>query len=175
MDRSLQGVAEKPTDQMGRLQGMLAELQPDEIVEFDRLFQTHHRRASTHLMLAAAEVLAGHCSDDGFDDFRGWLISRGQSAYEGALADPDSIASVVPHDHQCQVEGFRYVALAAWATRTGKEVSDFPFPDTAPSSGLTGEGCQFEKMDEIFPRLLDLAAKRVVMDQFSMRPGQRVQ
>ena len=36
------------------------------------------------------------CSDDGFIDFRAWLIEQGREVYFAALADPDSLADVVP-------------------------------------------------------------------------------
>jgi hypothetical protein len=36
-------------------------------------------------------LINGGMSDDGFTDFRYWLISRGRDVYERALADPDSL------------------------------------------------------------------------------------
>ena len=45
-------------------------------------------------MWGAAYVIHGGCSDDGFEYFRRWLISRGRKAYEAALADPDSLAQL---------------------------------------------------------------------------------
>lgn len=41
---------------------------------------------------AAAYLINGGCSDDGFDYFRGWLLMRGEAAFAAALADPDSLA-----------------------------------------------------------------------------------
>ncbi|GAA1585730.1 hypothetical protein GCM10009678_80400 [Actinomadura kijaniata] len=42
----------------------------------------------------AAYLINGGASDDGFDYFRGWLVSQGRAVYEAALADPDSLAAV---------------------------------------------------------------------------------
>lgn len=38
---------------------------------------------------ALAYVLHDGCSDDGFDDFRNWMILQGQATFEGILANPD--------------------------------------------------------------------------------------
>jgi hypothetical protein len=43
---------------------------------------------------AAAYTLNGGCSDDGFDYFRGWLVTQGRTAFERAVADPDSLAGL---------------------------------------------------------------------------------
>jgi hypothetical protein len=40
----------------------------------------------------AADLINRGCSDDGFQDFRGWLIAQGQDVYRNALEDPDSLA-----------------------------------------------------------------------------------
>lgn len=43
---------------------------------------------------AAAYVVNGGCSDDGFDYFRGWLIAQGRTVFERVLADPDTLAGL---------------------------------------------------------------------------------
>src|SRR5262249_22997503 len=62
-----------------------------------------------------------------FLDFRAWLISKGEKAYEGALRDPESLARVVKdEDGECQFEGFQYVASQVWEEKTGKGMDEFP-------------------------------------------------
>src|SRR5512139_441856 len=41
---------------------------------------------------AAAYLINGGASDDGFDYFRGWLIAQGQAMFERAIADPDGLS-----------------------------------------------------------------------------------
>jgi hypothetical protein len=41
---------------------------------------------------AAAYLIGGGCSDDGFIDFRAGLIAQGHAWYEMAVASPDSLA-----------------------------------------------------------------------------------
>jgi len=43
---------------------------------------------------AAAYLINGGASDDGFEYFRGWLITQGREVFERAVADPDSLADV---------------------------------------------------------------------------------
>ena len=43
---------------------------------------------------AAAYSIGSGCSDDGFTDFRYFLISMGREVFERALADPESLLSV---------------------------------------------------------------------------------
>jgi len=48
----------------------------------------------TNPLWAAAYVINGGCSDDGFDYFRGWLIAQGHEVFERIVADPDTLAEV---------------------------------------------------------------------------------
>lgn len=75
---------------------------------FDRAFAAAYQ----WLLWAAAYIIEGGCSDDGFMDFRYGLISRGRSVFERALADPDSLADVADDttDGFIPNEDFGYVA-----------------------------------------------------------------
>ena len=46
----------------------------------------------------AADIIGCGCSDDGFWDFRGWLIAQGQKVYENALSDPESLLDLIDVD-----------------------------------------------------------------------------
>ena len=63
------------------------------------------------------------CSDDGFIDFRAWLIAQGREVYFAALADPDSLADVVPYG-DCRFEQLSYVGDYAYEQLTGKSAYD---------------------------------------------------
>ncbi|MFE0491889.1 DUF4240 domain-containing protein [Streptomyces griseoaurantiacus] len=41
---------------------------------------------------AAAHLVSGGCSDDGFDYYRGWLIAQGREVFETMVAGPDALA-----------------------------------------------------------------------------------
>ncbi|GAA1797489.1 hypothetical protein GCM10009682_18900 [Luedemannella flava] len=42
----------------------------------------------------AAYLINGGCSDDGFEYFRGWLLTQGRETFERAVADPDTLADL---------------------------------------------------------------------------------
>jgi len=77
-----------------RMTALLAQREPAEIVAFvqplwDLLIASY--RAD---LWAAAYMINGGASDDGFDYFRGWLVSQGRAVYNQATADPDSLAGL---------------------------------------------------------------------------------
>lgn len=71
-----------------RLTDTLAALPPAAIEEFDH--ELSRRMAETYRwdLWAVAYVANGGASDDGFDYFRGWLLTRGRQRFEQALLDP---------------------------------------------------------------------------------------
>src|ERR1700722_10529535 len=71
----------------------LSALPAEEVLAAEQcLWELRARSYLTPLWVAARII--SPCSDDGFEDFRGWLILQGRSVFEAALADPDSLAGV---------------------------------------------------------------------------------
>ena len=105
----------------------------------------------------AAYLINGGCSDDGFEYFRGWLITQGQKVYEAALADPDTLAKVVdPENDQHECEDILY------AMRAYQEVTGHPLP--SPTTAVqpvapSGENWDFDDPAEATKRLPRLARK----------------
>lgn len=52
----------------------------------------------TSEMWCAGYLMNGGCSDDGFEYFRLWVISRGRKVYEAALANPDNLIDYIAED-----------------------------------------------------------------------------
>ncbi len=143
-----------PELHMRILQEMLAEVPEQEIVEFDRLFSELHGRAYTWDLWGAAYLIGGGCSDDGFFDFRGWLISKGRKFYEAALANPEALAVLMTDaDDNGQIEGFQYIAADAWAERTGRDRSEFPHAAVPHPPEPSGEPWTDDELPERFPKL----------------------
>lgn len=77
------------------LRDRLARLAPPEIVAFQALLDQISDQAYTwDLWGAAMRILGGLCSDDGFEDFRLWLVGHGRAVFEQAVAEPDTLAKV---------------------------------------------------------------------------------
>ncbi|AXQ30418.1 DUF4240 domain-containing protein [Solimonas sp. K1W22B-7] len=154
IDASRRDAEDDPEEQLETLRERLSSLEPAEIVSFDRILSEYHGRADTWDLWGAAYIIGGGCSDDGFMDFRGWLISRGEKAYEAALADPESLVKVVKeHDGECQIEGYQYVASEVWEEKTGKTSDDFPSHDLPMRTGTSGTPWEESDLDERFPKL----------------------
>jgi hypothetical protein len=113
------------------LKGRLTQLSPQAIVEFARTRRSLDERAYTWDLWGAAYVIEDGCSDDCFRNFRGYLISLGQAAYENALSNPDSLASIAQDAETGNWENAANVAPDAYASVAG---GDFPL-DTSDLSG----------------------------------------
>lgn len=121
--------SEQPDGNMDRqfdtLRELLLALPPSEIQSFGDIRDACAIDAYTWNLWGAAALLnEGACSDDGFADFRNWLISMGRKTYEDALADPDSIATSVidASVEDFSFEAFSGVAAAAYHELTGNDM-----------------------------------------------------
>ena len=96
-------------EQLGKLTAGLASLSDQDLVDYIGLYKGIHQGLYVMRLWAAGYVVNGGCSDDGFIDFRAWLISRGQRITEDAVADPDSLAELNIELDCAVFESFGYV------------------------------------------------------------------
>lgn len=127
----------------------LLALGPDDLVAFRDHFSHAHEAANTWELWGAAYVLGGGCSDDGFTDFRTWLVSLGRERFVAAVGDPDSLVEVQSEDGFF-FEDYAYVVFGVFAEKTGDE--DMPPGDLLPS-GVRGEEWDEDDLPELYPRL----------------------
>jgi hypothetical protein len=114
----------------------LRQLPPEEIVAFDSLLWEQLARSYQWDLWAAAYVVNGGCSDDGFDYFRGWLIAQGQVVFESALRDPDRLVDVVAGQQDTlESEDMLGVAYDAYRAVTGRELQSAGQPMPPEPSG----------------------------------------
>src|SRR5579863_4807097 len=83
-----------PVAHIDALRAGLRGLTAEEIKSFEVAFRRYLNKAYTWNLWGAAYVIHGGCSDDGFEYFRRWLVSKGQDIYEATLTDPDSLAQM---------------------------------------------------------------------------------
>ena len=102
----------------------LAKLETSEIFLWDNIFSEYQELSYKRKLWAAAYVICGGCSDDWFDYFRAWLISRGKVIFLSALKDPETLCHV-PAGDDYFFEEMMYVAQDAYCKKTGKEVDHF--------------------------------------------------
>ncbi|MFZ2267458.1 MAG: DUF4240 domain-containing protein [Azonexus sp.] len=137
------------------LTATLREFDPNDLVTFQHWFDDYYARADTWDLWGAAYIIGGGCSDDGFMDFKGWLVSRGEKVFEAAMVDPESLTKTVKQDDECQVEGFSHAARWIWCEKTGRNFSEFPPSPLAANSrgGPIGQTWLEEDIDKRFPKL----------------------
>lgn len=144
-----------PNAHMEALRTALRELTLEEIIAFEVAFRRYLNAAYSWDLWGAAYVVHGSCSDDRFEYFRRWLVSRGRHVYEAALADPDSLAQqdVRPgHDNIWDFEGIYYVAMEVFNETGGEgDVREYSEPE-AGMGGPAPSGEPFEGDEEHLAR-----------------------
>ena len=139
----------------------LATRDPEEIVTWDRHLGKVMAASSTEDLWAAAYLINGGCSAEGFDAFRGWLIAHGRSAVARAVADPDSLADLPEVRAAAQsgavVEADEVLTIGAeaYALATGGELPPSPAPPGRPDLAQLWD---FDDEDEMRRRLPRLSA-----------------
>ena len=106
------------------LKDRLVSMGPTQAQNFHDIIHAYEDLADRYGLWDAAGIMKEYgCSDDGFIDFRAWLIAQGREVYFAALADPDSLADVVPYG-DCRFEQLSYVGDYAYEQLTGKSAYD---------------------------------------------------
>ena len=141
------------------LQGQLEQLPATEIQSFDQIYDEMRMASYDNRLWAAAYIINGGCSDDGFEYFRGWLISRGQKVFDAALQDPGSLAEVITHEEgegDFELEEMLYIARRAYEKKTGQEMP----PGPKLQWELKGPHWDEDTVDDLYPRLAQVIADR---------------
>ncbi|MFE7165998.1 DUF4240 domain-containing protein [Streptomyces sp. NPDC057616] len=142
---------------------LLAERPVEEIVAAQQALWDVMARSYTNPLWAAAYVVNGGCSDDGFDYFRGWLIAQGREVFERVTADPDALAELpvvrAAADEWLELECEEVLGIAwsAHLTATGEQLPagalTITYPPLDPSWSF-----DFDDSGEMARRLPRLAA-----------------
>jgi len=119
----------------------------------------------TSEMWCAGYLMNGGCSDDGFEYFRLWVISRGRKVYEAAMANPDNLIDYIDDDDEMdffEFELFWYVALEAFEEAVDAELYDYVDDDNFktcegnyPNFEFNWEEDDPESMQKLCPRLFE--------------------
>jgi hypothetical protein len=141
-----------PEEIAERVLALLHASSPDEIVAFERGRARLMERSYSWALWGAAYLINGGCSDDGFDYFRGWLLTQGREVFEAALAEPDSLAALFDDEaDEVECEEILYVGSRAYEEVAGSELQGIRID----YSDL-GEGWDFDDADQMrgrYPRL----------------------
>ncbi len=143
-------------DQVSALGVELEQLNKGDLIAFAADYQRVLDQAYHWDLWGAAYVINGGCSDDGFDYFCDWLISRGRSAYEAALATPDALVDTLvagqAKPFEVDFEDFRYVVYQVFLEKFGSEMPDFSMPSRENPTGTPFQEDE-DSLAERYPRL----------------------
>lgn len=165
-----------------RLAETLHRLSPEQIIQYQVHYVDFDRRAERGDVWAAGVLLnAGHGSDDGFEYFRNWLIGQGQTVYEAALTQPDSLADVGVEMREgrptAEWESYRSIAVEVFEAKTHAnlyEVAAARFPRNNPwtESSFDSSAYTNEVMQQKFPRLWSRYGEyKIAFDRMVGRPN----
>ena len=162
IDKSLKNTNNQD-DQEQFLIKEIGKLTPKEMIGFrlytDKLlYDTYNSE-----MWCAGYIMNEGCSDDSFEYFRNWVISRGKDTYLEAKENPDYLINeVVDGEEYYDFESFWYVALEAFQKKTGKDLYDYIDYDNFkmgegnyPQFEFTWEEENPESMKKICPKLFE--------------------
>lgn len=136
-----------PERQVEALRSELEALSAEDVVAFRNAFEAQLARAYTWDLWAVAYVAHGGASDDGFEYFRRWMVSKGRTVFERLLARPDDLPDllVAGFDDILEFEEILYVTDEVWAEKTGQDGSEMPGDPTTMTIGREPRGEPFEE------------------------------
>jgi hypothetical protein len=148
-----------PAEVAKRAAADLATRDPEEIVAWGRHLDKVMVASGTENLWAAAYLINGGCSEEGFDSFRGWLIAHGREAVARSVKSPDSLADVpavraaAENGAVFEAEEVLSIAADAYQQATGSEMPAEERPVTRPEAGDLWDFDDEEEMRRRLPKL----------------------
>lgn len=115
---------------------------PQDILDWHLILREYTNAAYRNDLWAACTALGAHSSDDGFIDFRTWLISQGKDIYMDAMRDPDTLAANPHAGNEMNFEAFSACAIDAYERKlnlTGMDRYTKPY-DSLPDFPSINDG-----------------------------------
>jgi hypothetical protein len=148
-----------PDEVAGRAVAELATRDAEEIVAWGRHLDKVMAASGKEDLWAAAYLINGGCSDDGFDHFRGWLIAHGREAVARAVREPDSLAEMpavraaASSGAVFEAEAVLTIAEEAYSQVTGSVLPASEVARTRPDPAMLWDFDDEEEMGRRLPRL----------------------
>lgn len=123
--------------------------EPGEIIAFQEQLDNAMNEANTWDLWAAAYIINGGASDDGFEYFRGWLVMQGQQVFYDAVADAESLTDypgVEPYSTEW--ENILYLPHRVYEEKVGQ-----PMALSRTFVNTRGKSWEEDELEERYPRL----------------------
>ncbi|UOO87778.1 DUF4240 domain-containing protein [Vitreoscilla massiliensis] len=137
------------------LSPLLSALDVADIIDFENHFTHYFHQAYDWKLWAAAYIIHGGCSDDGFMDFRAWLIGQGEQVYVDVLANPDILAEMVEDEddlYELESQDIWSVAINVYQDKTGSDNMPATINVAFPSEP-TGQTWEEGELEDLLPQL----------------------
>ena len=149
INQSYESSKGKQGAQLSALATSLSNLSEKELIDFHELYRDQLDKAHHWDLWAAAYIINGGCSDDGFDYFKDWLISLGQDTFEAAFNDSQILSSLAT-PYETDFEEFRYVVGEVFQEKFSKQI---PFGEREYIGEPKGNEWDEEELPEKYPAL----------------------
>ena len=113
------------SNQGKELEKELSNLTEDEIMGYRYWWNRFHSKLYNQELWAVGWTVLGWCSDDGFIDFRSWLLTRGKLVYEKAIENADSLCDEfdkLEEGEHPQWEDVAYIPSDVFKKKFGKDL-----------------------------------------------------
>ena len=140
-----------------RLVEMMSQEPVEQIVAYDLIYTAYMDYAYDMRLWAAAFVICGGCSDDGFVAFRGWLIAHGKGIYNDAIEDPDTLSEIYDPEvdrTEAQLEPMNSVAFKCYQRKTGRSDFELLIPPWTPPKARNENVWRGEQNKEVLARIV---------------------
>jgi hypothetical protein len=159
IDRATADRPGSPDEVAKRVTAELVGRDADEIAAWGRHLDKVMAASGREDLWAAAYLINGGCSEDGFDNFRGWLIANGRDVVARAVRDPDSLADLPAVQAAAstgavfEAEEVLAIAEEAYRQATESELPPSGTPRTRPDPAMLWDFDNEEEMQKRLPRL----------------------
>jgi hypothetical protein len=159
IDRATADRPGSPGEVAKRAVAELATREPEEIVAWGRHLDKVMAASGKEDLWAAAYLINGGCSEEGFDNFRGWLIANGRDVVARAVREPDSLAELpavraaASTGAVFEAEEVLSIAGDAYQQATGSELPPSETPRSRPDPAMLWDFDNEEEMRKRLPRL----------------------
>ena len=153
IDKAREASGGDTSKQAELLVSSLVPLHLDEIFAFETIWDDVMDFAYDAALWDAAYIIGCGCGDDGFWDFRAWLIAQGKEVYEKALDDPESLVDLIEIDKDAQEGALIYVVMNAYEQKMGAEMPSRENKISLPRAQLKGTHLEEDHVKARFPKL----------------------
>lgn len=145
----------------------LKELTAEDIIGFRLRTEFFMYQSYSNELWCAASIMNDGCSDDGFQNFRLWLISQGKQIFTDAMMDPDNLSTYFEdefnEDDFYEFEMFGNVANEAFLQLFEKDIHDYIdyenfyyFEENYPSIEFTWDDENITTLQAVCPKLFHI-------------------